>query len=109
MTASEILLAISARKKGSWQQFKEIVDTLHSNRALSIDSADDEPNGFNIYREIRLNLQRLAHVEFFSAGCERGWRVAPPVMATAGGKEDCQAILTGARSMNLLYGLLGGN
>jgi hypothetical protein len=49
-----------------------------------------------------LNLQRLAHAEFFARGCDGGWRVAPPGLAI---REDeklgWNGILCGARSPTL--------
>ena len=108
MKANELLLWLSARKEGTWNQFRGAVESLHLPddapvQAESGEDQDDE-NGqerfvLPLYQQLRLNLQRLAHVEFRASGCEEGWRVAPPIIAI---REDenigWNGILCGARS-----------
>jgi hypothetical protein len=43
-------------------------------------------------------LERLAHVEFFAAGCEEGWRIAPPTLAAHSVSSGVRGVLCGARS-----------
>jgi hypothetical protein len=112
MSGTELLLALSARKKGSWRQFKESVDALiWCGQVGQIDSSVymDEQADLSIHQAVRFNLQRLCHAEFFAPGCERGWRVTPPVMAINKGEYGYEVILAGARSETQLYNLLGSS
>ncbi|MFN8658176.1 MAG: hypothetical protein U0105_17700 [Candidatus Obscuribacterales bacterium] len=112
MSGTELLLALSARKKGSWRQFKDSVDALlWYGQVNQIDSNVyiDEQADFSIHQTVRFNLQRLCHAEFFAPGCERGWRVTPPVMAINKGDYGYEVILAGARSETQLYNLLGSS
>src|SRR5262249_29625926 len=55
------------------------------------------------YQHMRLNLQRLAHVEFFANGCEGGWRVTPPILAVRRDEElGWISVLCGARSRRII-------
>lgn len=111
MKANDLLLWLSARKEGPWNQFRAAVESLHlpddapgDGDAEAEDDAEDgnSQSGLPIYQELRLNLQRLAHAEFFARDCDDGWRVAPPVLAC---REDeglgWVGILCGARSRGL--------
>lgn len=114
--ANELLLWLSARRHGSWQQFRGAVEELHMEAEPA--SADDlegtdggtdggtEAAGLPIYQILRLNLARLAHVEFFAGGCEAGWRTAPPVLATHAKDGAWSGVLCGARSDALLSRLM---
>jgi hypothetical protein len=103
---NELLLWLSARVQGSWQQFKAAVEELH----LSDDDPTDPKaaeakgpeGGLPLHQEIRLMLERLGHAEFFASGCEGGWRIAPPVWAASGAEEPLSAVLCGARTLPLL-------
>lgn len=109
MGVDELLLALSAKKEGSWHQFKEIAArvavSVVSRSGNSDEDADTEPQ-FSQFQEIRFNLERLCHVEFFANGCNNGWRVAPPVMAIDKRDGGYEAILAGARTERMIYGLL---
>jgi len=95
MRANELLLWLSARQEGSWQQFRQAVEELHSIAG----EADSETDGeFPLHQQLRLNLERLAHVEFFAADCEDGWRIAPPTLATHVVAGGVRGVLCGARS-----------
>jgi hypothetical protein len=51
---------------------------------------------------LRLNLQRLAHAEFFSGAAGSDWRVAPPTLAVTDHEQGLVGVLAGARSGKLL-------
>lgn len=95
MRANELLLWLSARQKGSWQQFRQAVEELHSTDEETELEADGE---FPLHQQLRLDLERLAHVEFFAADCEDGWRIAPPTLATHVVASGVRGVLCGARS-----------
>jgi hypothetical protein len=99
MRANELLLWLSARQQGSWQQFRQAVEELHSSDEDAITESDNE---FPLHQRLRLDLERLAHAEFFAADCEGGWRVAPPTLATHSVSNGVRGILCGARSPALL-------
>jgi hypothetical protein len=106
MKADELLLWLSARRQGSWEQFKGAVESLHLaddplDEGQMADTEDDR-SGLPLYQELRLNLSALAHVEFFATGCENGWRVSPPVLAARRHEHRWTALLCGARSRPLL-------
>jgi hypothetical protein len=94
------LFWLSARREGSWQQFRAAVEELHSTEG------DYEENGnattdeaeFPLHQRLRLDLQRLGHAEFFAYSCEEGWRVAPPTLAAHPVPDGVRAVLCGARS-----------
>lgn len=112
MNANSLLLWLSARYQGSWQQFRTAVERLHVAGELSEgDSLEPEDAvdrlGLPLYQELRLNLERLAHVEFFARGCENGWRVVPPTLAVSPKTQGWLGVLCGARSPRLLSRLHG--
>ncbi len=96
MSADQLLLWISARREGSWRQFRAAVEQLCGAEEVS------EGNEFPLHKRLRLNLERLAHVEFFAHECEDGWRVAPPVLAGSSADGRHMGVLCGARSDNFL-------
>ena len=100
MKADELLLWLSARRQGSWQQFRAAVEQLHSGDNDSDDNgtATISEAEFSLHQQLRLDLERLAHVEFFAQGCEKGWRVTPPTFAAHPIPEGMCAVLCGARS-----------
>jgi hypothetical protein len=106
MKPNELLLWLSARQEGSWRQFRQAVEELHS-----IDGeADSENDGeFPLHQQLRLDLERLAHVEFFAADCEDGWRIAPPTLATHAVAGGVRGVLCGARSPSLRERVIRGS
>jgi len=103
LKANELLLWCSARREGSWRQFRAAVDDLQADDPDTNAEDDDE---FPLYQQLRLNFERLGHVEFFSKDCEDGWRVAPPTLATQGRSDRVRSVLCGARSPALQERLL---
>lgn len=100
MKANELLLWLSARREGSWRRFRAAVEELHSGDNDSEDdgittSGDDD---FLLHQRLRLNLECLAHVEFFARECEEGWRVTPPTLAAHPIPGGVRVVLCGARS-----------
>jgi hypothetical protein len=102
--ANELLIWMSARGEGSWMQFRGAVEELHMELAAegTGEVGNSDTGEFPIYQELRFNLQRLGHAEFYANGCKDGWRVAPPVLATMVHENGCLGILCGARSLGLL-------
>ncbi len=103
MKPNELLFWLSARREGSWQQFRAAVEDIHSTegdfeRDESVTSDEGE---FPLHQQLRLNLERLGHAEFFTHGCERGWRVTPPTLAAHPVSGGVRAVLCGARSPEL--------
>lgn len=103
MSAHALLLWMSARRAGSWQQFRSAVEALHIPVEEEEASAgDSEGGGLPYYQQLRLGFERLAHAEFFTQGCEDGWRVAAPVLAVRESNQEWKGIVCGARSPRLL-------
>lgn len=112
MSATALLLWMSARGEGSWEQFRAAVEELHlgDNGEISPDSSADEiaeEAGLPLYHLLRLNLQRLGHAEFNAGagGCD--WKTAPPCMAISERRDGWLGVVAGARSPALLGRLLG--
>lgn len=104
MSANKLLLWMSARGEGSWQQFRAAVEELHveesESEAQSI--GDDDFGDLPLYQILRLNLQRLGHAEFFAGAGGKDWRVTPPSLAATEKDGAWRGILAGARSLKLL-------
>jgi hypothetical protein len=103
MRANELLLWLSARREGSWQQFRAAVEELHSSENdsdLNGDSQADD-NEFPLHQQLRLNLECAAHAEFFDRDSKYMWRIAPPVLAAHPAPDGFRAVLCGARSPSL--------
>ena len=100
--ANELLLWLSARGGGSWRVFRTAVERLHLAEDLEGGGGEFEDNDFPLHQQLRLNMERLGHVEFFARECEEGWRVAPPTLATTRGPNGWIGVLCGARSDRLL-------
>lgn len=99
MKANELLLWMSARRQGSWQQFRSAVEELHSNIDTFPNELDDHAETkFPLHQKLRLDFERLAHVEFFAGDCEKGWRITPPTFAVHPTSDGMRAVLCGARS-----------
>jgi hypothetical protein len=111
--ANELILWLSARVQGSWEQFKSAVEALHlpeeETSGAGPSEEDSRQAGLPLHLELRLMLERLGHAEFFCKGCEGGWRITPPVWAASGPKEPASAVLCGARTLSLLQRLRSAN
>jgi hypothetical protein len=97
MTPNELLIWLSARKEGSWRQFRSAIERLDLNG-----EAAGETASLPLHLRVYLNLERLAHVEFRSTGKEKDWRVVPPVLALCRHGAHATGVLCGARTPNLL-------
>lgn len=106
MRVNELILWLSARVQGSWEQFKGAVEALHlpddEPDGAEVPEEDSRQGGLPLHLELRLMLERLGHAEFFAGGCEGGWRIAPPIWAALGAKEPPAAVLSGARTLPML-------
>lgn len=108
MSANDLLLWMSAREKGSWQQFRSAVEQVQISGAEEGEGdieADVAVGELPIYQAVRLGLERLAHVEFFGATGENEWRVVPPSLAVIKHRDEWIGIVCGARSPRLLSSL----
>ncbi len=105
VSLNDLLTWMSARGRGSWSQFRAAVEEFH------VEPGDTEEDGENaddatagdlpVYQSVRLSLQRLAHVEFYSSTADGDWRVVPPALAV---HEECGqwvGVLCGARHPGL--------
>ena len=99
MTPNELLMWLSARKDGSWPQFRGAVENL----GLEDSSGEaGEDTSLPLHQRVRFGLERLGHVEFDTEECENGWRVVPPALALCQHDAVVTAVLCGARSLPLL-------
>lgn len=109
VSANALLFWMSARRQGSWQQFRTAVEELHINeRNPDLGGEDDDvPDRFapSLYQTLRFNLQRLGHAEFFGGAGDADWRVTPPTLAVTPYARRWLGILVGARSAALLQRL----
>jgi len=105
MSANALLFWMSARRQGSWQQFRTAVEELHVGEGNDLGAEDDDaPDQFalSLYQALRFNLQRLGHAEFFAGAADADWRVTPPSLAVTQHARGWLGILVGARSPTLL-------
>jgi hypothetical protein len=105
---NELLFWLSARHEGSWQQFRAKVEELYSadSDLENEGSSPTDDSNFPVHQRTRLDLERLAHVEFFARECEEGWRVTPPILAGQQLSDGIRGVLCGARSLELLERIL---
>jgi hypothetical protein len=105
MSANSLLLWMSARRHGSWAQFRAAVEELHLEADFEADGeGDDAPDQFALplYQTLRFNLQRVGHAEFFAgAGEGAEWRVTPPSLAVTRHARGWLGVVAGARSVSL--------
>jgi hypothetical protein len=99
MTPNELLLWMSARKEGSWVQFRSAVETLD---LAESGEKGEEAISLPLHQRIRYNLERLGHAEFDATGCEDGWRIVPPVLALSQHGSKVTGVLCGARTPRLV-------
>jgi hypothetical protein len=95
-----LLLWLSARREGSWSQFRAAVEELHAVENNSDENGDPQTdnNDFPVHRQLRLNFECAAHAEFFERDSKYMWRIAPPVLAAHPTPTGFRAVLCGARS-----------
>ncbi len=105
MSVNNLLIWMSARGEGSWQQFRAAVEEFHVESSASEEDGETGENTTSsdlpVYQALCLGFQRLGHVEFFSAGTDKDWRVAPPALAAIRQGEQWIGIACGARSPGL--------
>jgi hypothetical protein len=99
MRANDLLLWLSERQMGSWRQFRGAVQAMCESEDTEIvfGNSASASGGFPLHQQLRLDFQRLAHVEFFARECESGWRAAPPVLAATRHNGRWLGVLCGAR------------
>lgn len=104
MSANALLIWMSARSEGSWQQFRTAVEELHVGDGDMTGTEEDASDQFSLplYQALRLNLQRLGHAEFFAGAGAAEWRVTPPSLAVTPSERGWIGVLAGARSPNTL-------
>lgn len=105
--ANELLLWLSARREGSWRQYRAAVEELCGDDSLTESNGTTEVREFPLHLRLKLDFERLAHVEFFVNGCEGGWRVTPPAVASRRANGEWLGVLCGARSDGLLLRIPG--
>ena len=109
MKLDHLLLWLSAKGNGSWSQFRGAVEAQFADQTSESRDLDEEKAGSGtghsdlpVYQRIRLELQRLGHVEFsWNEQGQGSWRVVPPTLALLPNRWD-KGILCGARSPELL-------
>ena len=99
MTPNELLLWLSARKAGSWSQFRGAVANLD---LASSTTEPEEDAALPIHQRVRFNLERLGHVEFGAEEGSEGWRVVPPTLALLQYDGRATGVLCGARTLPLM-------
>lgn len=99
MTPNELLLWLSARRQGSWTQFRSAVETLELE---STSDEDDKDTSLPLHQRVRLNLERLGHLEFDAMECEDGWRVVPPTLSLSQHDGGVTGVMCGARTSKLM-------
>jgi hypothetical protein len=103
VTPNALLLWMSARSEGSWQQFRAAVEELHlPSEAPGSPDDDAESSGLRAYWRLRLNMQRFGHAEFAAGAAGADWRVAPPTLAMHQRPGHALGVLVGARSDALM-------
>jgi len=108
MNANMLLLWMSARREGSWQQFRAAIEELHLGESDDLcGEEDDAPDqlALPLYQTLRFNLQRFGHAEFFAGAGGADWRVTPPSLAVTQHARGWLGILVGARSQALMQRL----
>lgn len=102
MTLDRLLIWLSARERGSWHQFRAAVEELHSSSPLyESNSQVASTTTFPGHQAVRLDLERLGHVEFSSSAGGLSWRVVPPAIAIRETHNRAIGILCGARDPDL--------
>lgn len=107
MSANDVMLWMSAKGEGTWSRYRTALDELtvtNSSDDPLEDVSEDVPEagGLPQYRKLKLNLERLAHAEFFRRDFQNGWRVVPPTIVVLPNGDGRRGVLCGARSDPLL-------
>lgn len=97
MGPDELLLWLSARREGSWGQFRSAAEEI-----LPGEDGGSGNGSSTSYQQMRFALEELGHVEFGDRDGEGGWHVAPPVLAVSRQPEALIGIVCGARSLQLM-------
>jgi len=101
VSLDDLLIWMSARGQGSWPQFRAAVEQFHvapeNGDADTENAGDITANDLPLYQCVRLNLQRLAHVEFASSTTSSEWRVVPPSLAISDHGGRPRGVFCGAR------------
>jgi hypothetical protein len=96
VNANHLLFWMSARRQGSWPQFRGAVEELHFSpmeNAAGEEAVGEKASGLPIYWDLRYNFHRLGHAEF----ADHKWRISPPVLAVSKISERWTGVLCGAR------------
>ncbi len=107
MNPNSLLMWMSAKGEGTWQQFRTAVEELHLESGEAGSKDDMDHTGLPSYWRLRLNLQRLGHAEFGAGAGELDWRVTPPTLATHQRPGCALGVLVGARSDALMAQVAG--
>lgn len=97
MSVNNLLLWMSARRSGSWGQFRSMVEDM------------DLCTGDWPYQRIRMALTSLSHAVFSANGGALQWTTPAPSMARACGINEPTAVLRGARTVPLLSRIASAN
>jgi len=105
MNPDELMLWLSAKGTGTWGRYRSAVEELQLSDDTErshedLDEGVPESNGLPVHLRLKLNLERLGHVEFFRGNFPNGWRIVPPTLAC----DDAGScgVLCGARTDSLL-------
>ena len=105
MSANALLLWMSARGQGSWQQFRTAIEELRVEDSDDLGGEeDDAPDQFALplYQILRFNFQRTGHAEFFAGAGDADWRVTPPSLAVTRNTRGWLGIVVGARTQRVM-------
>ena len=108
MRLDHLLLWLSAKGNGSWSQYRGAIEALLADQTAGSRDSDEEKAGSGtdrsdlpVHQRIRMELQRLGHVEFsWNEQGQGSWRVVPPTIALFPNRRD-KGVLCGARSPEL--------
>src|SRR5207302_1475888 len=99
MNVNHLLFWLSARGSGTWSRYQGALDDMQPDGtddedAIPVDSSSRKR--LSLDHRIRLNLERLGHVEFFREQFPHGWRIVPPTLSCTVTKHGAIGILCGA-------------
>lgn len=103
MSANALHFWMSARETGSWQQFRAAIERLHMGTPSEGGSPlAGDTREFPLHQQLRFNLERLGHAEFFAEGTVLRWRIAPPVLVINQRDGSWVGVAAGARTAELM-------